>query len=79
MPSARLTTGSGRRSASGSSRRVSRERSRLRQMRATTVVSQPPMFWTSAVSARLSLIHASCTASSASLTEPSIRYATARS
>jgi hypothetical protein len=37
------------------------------------VVSQPPRFWTLLMSARLSRSQASCTASSASLTEPSIR------
>ena len=49
------------------------ERSMSRQTRATTVVSQPPRFSTSLVSARLSRSQASCTASSASLAEPSIR------
>src|SRR5436189_6170312 len=49
-----------------------------RQTRATTVVSQPPRFATASVSERLSRSHASWTASSASLDEPSIRYATAR-
>ncbi|PPS76126.1 hypothetical protein BZZ08_06685 [Streptomyces sp. MH60] len=39
-------------SSSGSSRRVSRVRSRLRQTRATTVVSQPEGLPTSEVSAR---------------------------
>src|SRR5205823_7581024 len=48
-----------------------------RQTRATTVVSQPPMFSTAAVSERDSLNQASWTASSASLADPSIRYATA--
>ncbi len=41
--------------------------------RATTVVSQPARFSTPPVSARLSRSQASCTASSASLSEPSIR------
>ena len=50
----------------------------LRQTRPTTVVSQPFRFSTSLVSVRLSRIQASWTASSASGTEPSIRYATAR-
>ena len=49
-----------------------------RHTRATTVVSQPPRFSTALVSERLSRSHASCTASSASLSEPSIRYATER-
>jgi hypothetical protein len=50
----------------------------FRQMRATTVVSQPPMFSTPLASLRLSRSQVSWTASSASLAEPSIRYATAR-
>ena len=50
-----------------------RERSMSRHTRATTVVSQPPRFSTPLVSARLSRSQASCTASSASLSEPSIR------
>jgi hypothetical protein len=50
----------------------------FRQIRAVTVISQPPRFWTSLVSLRLSRIQVSCTASSASLADPSIRYATAR-
>jgi hypothetical protein len=41
--------------------------------RATTVVSHARRFATSEVSARLNRSHASCTASSASLTDPSIR------
>ena len=45
----------------------------FRHTRATTVVSQPPRFSTSLVSARLTRSQASWTASSASLTEPSIR------
>src|SRR5436190_14134529 len=47
------------------------------ETRATTVVSQPARFSTASVSERESRSHASCTASSASLAEPSIRYATA--
>jgi hypothetical protein len=54
-----------------------RDRSMSTQSRAVTVVSQPPKFSTSLASDRLSRSHDSCTASSASLTEPSIRYATA--
>lgn len=42
------------------------------------VVSQPSRFATALMSARLTRNHASCTASSASLKEPSIRKATAR-
>jgi hypothetical protein len=72
-PSTRSTSGSGRRSAIGSSARDLRERSMLSEIRATTVVSQPPRFSSSRASVRLSLSHASCTASSASLNEPSIR------
>jgi hypothetical protein len=45
----------------------------FRQIRATTVVSQPPRFSISPASARLRRSQASCTASSASLIEPSIR------
>ena len=72
-PSSRLTIGSGTCTSSGSSRRVLRERSMFRQTRATTVVSHPPRFSTWLASERLSRSQASCTASSASLTEPSIR------
>lgn len=72
-PTVLLTTGSGTWTPSGSSRRVSRERSTFRQTRATTVVSQPPRFSTAAESERFSRTHASCTASSASLNEPRIR------
>src|SRR5213078_401539 len=49
-----------------------------RHTRATTVVNQPARLSTLPAPVRLSLIHASCTASSASLSEPSIRYATER-
>jgi hypothetical protein len=57
----------------GSSRRDLRERSMSRHTRATTLVSHPARFSTPAVSERLSRNQASCTASSASLSEPSIR------
>jgi hypothetical protein len=50
----------------------------FRHTRATTVVSHPVKFWTSLVSARLTRSQASCTASSASADDPSMRYATAR-
>ena len=60
------------------SRRCRRDRSVSRPTRPTTVVSQPPRFSTAAVSERLSRSHASCTASSASPAEPSIRSATRR-
>ena len=43
-----------------------------------TVVSHPPRLATPVVSARLSRSQVSCTASSASACEPSMRYATAR-
>ena len=49
-----------------------------RQTRATTVVSQPSRFSTPFAPERLSRSQASWTASSASLGEPSIRYATVR-
>ena len=65
--------GSGTLVSSGSSRRDLRERSMFRHTLATTVVSQPPMFSTASVSARLTRSQASCSASSASLAEPSIR------
>jgi hypothetical protein len=55
------------------SRRDFRERSMSRHTRETTVVNQPPRFSTVAESMRLSRSHASCTASSASLSEPSMR------
>ena len=45
----------------------------LSETRATTVVSQPPRFSTRLASVRLSRSQASWTASSASLTEPSMR------
>ena len=57
----------------GASRRVLRERSVFRHTRPTTVVSQARMFSTSLASVRLSRIHDFWTASSASLSEPSIR------
>ena len=57
----------------GSSRRDFRERSASRHTRETTVVSQPPRFSMAAASTRFSRSHASCTASSASLSEPSMR------
>ena len=63
----------GNRPASGSSRRAVRERSMFSDTRATTVVSHPPRFSISSLSVRLSRSHASWTASSDSLSEPSIR------
>ena len=43
-----------------------------------TVVNQAPRFSIASASERLSRSHASCTASSASVIDPSMRYATAR-
>jgi hypothetical protein len=45
----------------------------LRDTRATTVVSQPPRFSTAVVSAPVIRSQVSCTASSASVIEPSSR------
>lgn len=78
IASAALTIGSGMCGAMASSRRALRERSMSRQTRATTVVSHPLRFSIPPVPARLAWIQASWTASSASLNEPSMRYATAR-
>ena len=74
----RPTVGSGDCGPTGSSGRALRERSMSRHTRATTVVSHPLRFSTSLVSERLRRSQASWTASSASLNEPSIRYATPR-
>ena len=71
-PSPRMTLGSVTCAPIGSSRRDFRERSMSRHTRETTVVNQPPRFSMVAVSVRLRRSHASCTASSASLSEPSI-------
>jgi hypothetical protein len=65
--------GSGSHTSAESSRRALRARSSSSDKRATTVVSQPRMFSTDAASERLSRSHASCTTSSASLKEPSMR------
>ncbi len=65
--------GRARATSSGSSARVGRRRSMFRHTRATTVVSHPPRFSMLSLSARLSRSHVCCTASSASLIEPSIR------
>ena len=78
MPASGLTMGSGTWVSRDASRRVLRDRSMLRQTRPTTVVSQARRFSTSLVSVRLRRIQASWTASSASLTEPSMRNATPR-
>ena len=69
----RLTTGSGTCTPAGSSGRAARERSRLRQTRATTVVSQPPGLPTSSGPVPLTRTQASWSASSASADDPSIR------
>ncbi len=67
-------TGSGTNVSSiGCSRRAARERSRSRQILPVTVVSQPPRLPISAGSTRPSRSQASCTASSASASEPSMR------
>jgi hypothetical protein len=68
-----LTNGSGMCMPAGSSGRAARERSRLRQTRATTVVSHPPGFCTSSGPEPLRRSQASWSASSASAWEPSIR------
>jgi hypothetical protein len=73
IPPARLTIGSGTCTPRGSSRRDLRERSMSRHTRATTVVSHPPRFATPVGSERMRRSQASWTASSASLSEPSIR------
>ena len=73
MPSARSTMGSGRWASSDSSRRLLRERSRLRATRPTAATSQASRLSISPAFERLSRIHASWTASSASLVELSIR------
>ena len=57
----------------GASRRVLRDRRMFRQTRATTVVSQARRFSISFASVRLSRIQVSWIASSASLSEPSMR------
>ena len=75
---ARAMIGSGTCTSKGSSRRDARVRSMSRHTRATTVVSHPRRLSTPLTSVRLNRIQASWTASSASLTEPSMRYATAR-
>jgi hypothetical protein len=70
--------GSGTCTSKGSSRRDARVRSMSRHTRATTVVSHPRKLSTPLTSVRLNRIHASWTASSASPTDPSMRYAAAR-
>src|SRR5688572_11214502 len=70
--------GSGTCTSRGSSRRATRVRSMSRHTRATTVVSHPRRLSIPPASVRLNRIQASWTASSASLADPSIRYATMR-
>ena len=72
-PASRLTIGSGTRVPRGCSRRALRERSMSSETRATTVVSQPARFSTRDGSVRVRRSQASWTASSASLTDPSMR------
>ena len=57
--------------------RVFRARSMSRHTRVITVVSQPPRLSTAPVSAVIRS-HVSCKASSVSVVEPSMRYASAR-
>jgi len=57
----------------GFSRRSLRDCSMFSETRATMVVSQPPRFSTSPAPERLNRSQASCTASSASLADPSTR------
>ena len=61
------------RASSGSSRRDLRARSMSRHTRATTVVSHPFRFSTPSAWVRLTCSQASCTASSASAADPSMR------
>ena len=68
-----VMTGSGRCPSNETSRRRRRERSMCRHSRATTVVSHPPRLSICSALDRLSRIQASWTASSASVSEPSIR------
>ena len=70
---ARRRPGRARARSSGPRAATARERSMSRHTRATTVVSQPPRFSTSSRPSARAGSHASCTASSASANEPSIR------
>jgi hypothetical protein len=67
------TIGSGSTESSGSSRRARRERSMFRLIRATTVVSHARRSRIVPGSERSTRSQASCTASSASVIEPSMR------
>ena len=69
VPSSRLKIGSGTRASRGSSRRAVRERGMSRHTRDTPVVNHACRFSTPVGSARLRQSQASCTASSASLTD----------
>ena len=71
VPPLLFAIGSGARVSRATSRRDVRERNMSRQTRATTVFSHPPRFSMPA-SDRLSFSQASWTASSASVSEPSI-------
>jgi hypothetical protein len=66
-------SGSGCKASSGCSPRVRRERSMFRQIRAMTVVSHRSRLAICSPSVRCNRSHASCTASSASLSEPRMR------
>src|SRR5262249_33768616 len=79
LASARSTMGSGTYGLRDTSRRALRERSIFSDTRATMVVSQLARFSTSSAPARLTRSQASWTASSASLSDPSMRYATPHS
>src|SRR5579859_3569756 len=64
---------SGKWSPNESSRRAWRERNIYRHTRAMIVVNHPPRFSTSLAPARLRRSQVSCTASSASVSDPNIR------
>ena len=68
-----VTTGSGTWASRDCSLRDLRDRRKSSEIRLTTVVSHPRRLTTSLVSERAIRSHASCTASSASSTDPSIR------
>ena len=72
-PSAGLSTGSGTHGPARLSGLAALARSAFRQTLVTIVVSQPPRFSTPPAPAAANLTHASCTASSASSSDPSIR------
>lgn len=72
-PESSVTISSGNCSSYDASGRALRERSTSMQIRPTTVVSHPAKFSIMAASWRASRSHASCTASSASGRDPSVR------